>query len=283
MKTIHETKRLCCLSVSRLVADMPDNVRGWEIDPLPLYGFVDFSGQLLQEIKHLRTLLSEHELDEIKQKTTKISWYFYHTERYYRDVPSFLHVTPTEVYFSGAVKPYKQANFRTVPVVFSEVINESQVFRKIDMARLGLPLANGLIKELEANSEETEHLWKRKDALDDVQSALTKADGAREPAHAKFSEYADALVAELCSLEKQLQQADLDRERLGKKLLYRVFGLCIGDWIYCNTGLKSKLQIERVDYYEGDLVLYGSNITQKGLVGKRQGSCHIKLVNKDEH
>ena len=196
-------------------------------------------------------VLNQHQLTEVSKKITGITWFFELNNRYHIDIPTYIHVTESRVYFTGYLPPYKQKYFRTSEVPLDVILDSGREFKPINLANLQLPFAKAIASELEVQQTKFEKINDRYYTLDEA--------------------------------------IELTMEELSKKLLYRIFGLTIGDWICTDSswheGRKVHLRIERVDYYSNEIILSGPIITQKGEVGKREESIRINLCkgSDDEH
>lgn len=281
-------KKLYCLGITPLYADTKKHTVYSELYPLPSLCLCDFNELITSHITKLSQLIIEMELSDVSAKTTCVTWFFEQTNSYHINIPSCIHVTETSVYFSGYLPPYKQTYFVTSKVPINEVLDNAKMFRPIDMARLSLPLAKGMIKELGFRYQSYEKANDRFYVLDDVLTALVKLDGeTTEALESDTSNYLLALSSEISNLHKESESIELEMELLAKKLLYRAFGLTVGDWISTDSTWRPdkrvQLQIERVDYYNESITLSGPIITQKGDVGKRTESVQIRLVTNNEH
>lgn len=276
------------MSVKPLYKEIRHSRESVCVYPIPTLCLCDFEKSLTDIITELSSVLNDNELTEVAKQTTCVVWFFEQTNRYHINIPSCIHVTASEVYFSGCLAPYKQKYFITSKVPMNEVLANAGTFKPVDMTRLKLPLAKALIKELDFKYQEYEKISDRYYALDEVLEALIKLDNnTAEELDSEGSSYSNALSGEIGSLNKQRERLELEMENLAKKLLNRAFGLSVGDWICTDSTWrvekKIQLKIEQVDYYNKTITLFGPIITQKGQLGKTSKSIQIRLFTKDEH
>jgi len=280
--------KLYCLSIKPIFID--NKVVHGLLHPAPLYCLSDFNASLISCINSLIDVLNQHQLTEVSKKITGINWFFELTNRYHIDMPTYIHVTESSVFFSGYLPPYREKYFRTSEVPLDEILDNGRDFKPINLASLQLPFAKAIASELDAQQTEFEKVNDRYYALDEVRNALANLDeDTVEQLNSSSSECVTELAQEMSHLNNQNEVIELTMEELSKKLLYRTFGLTIGDWICTDSswheGRKIHLRIERVDYYSNEIVLSGPIITRKGEVGKREESIRINLCkgSDDEH
>jgi hypothetical protein len=280
--------KLYCLSIKPIFIE--HKVMHGSLHPMPLYCLTDFNASLISCINSLIEVLNQHQLTEVSKNITDIAWFFELTNRYHIDIPSYIYVTESTVYFTGYLPPYKKKYFRTSEVPLSEILDNGSDFKPINLANLQLPFAKAIASELEARQTEYEKVNDRYYALDEVKNALSNLDqDTVEQLNSSSSTCLTELAQEMSHLNKQNEAIELTIEELSKKLLYRTFGLTIGDWICTDSswheGRKVQLKIDRVDYYSNELILSGHIITQKGEVGKREESIRINIFkgSDDEH
>jgi len=272
--------KLYCLSIKPIVIE--HKVVHGSLHPMPLYCLSDFNVSLISCINSLIDVLNQHQLTEVSKKITDITWFFELTNRYHIDIPTYIHVTESTVYFTGYLPPYKQKYLRTSEVPLDEILDNGREVKPINLANLQLPFAKAISLELEAQQAEFEKVNDRYYALDEVRNALANLDeDTVEQLNSSSSTCLTELAQEMSHLNNQNEAVELAMEELSKKLLYRAFGLTIGDWICTDSswheGRKVHLRIERVDYYSNEIILSGPIITRKGEVGKREESIRINL------
>jgi len=259
--------KLYCLSIKPILVE--NKAIQAPLHPMPLYCLSDFNASLVKCINSLIKIINEHQLTKVSQKITGITWFFELTNRYHIDIPSYIHVTESTVYFTGYLPPYKQMYFRTSEIPLDEILENGRDFKPINLTNLQLPFAKAIASELEARQTEYEKVNDRYYALDEVKNALSNLDqDTVEQLNSSSSTCLTDLAHEMSHLNKQNEAIELTIEELSKKLLYRTFGLTIGDWICTDSswheGRKVQLKIDRVDYYSNELILSGHIITQKG-------------------
>lgn len=279
-----EKRRIYCLGIKPIYVETPANGRQWELLPMPSMCFCDFNPEITELIVSLKELVLEKNLDEVSKRTTLVTWFFEQTNRYHVDVPSYIHVSAADVYFTGHLSPHKQTYFQTHQVPLHEILESQEDFQSVDLARLSVPLAKSLMMEIAAKSEEQARISDRYYALDEVFTALAKLDDeVTEPINTSTDTYSVSLSSEIAGLQKTDAALEIEIDELCRKLLYRVFGLSIGDWIYSEVRGRVQLQIESVSFYDNAIILSGPIITKKGEVGKREESIYLNIQSKDEH
>ncbi|MBA6390461.1 hypothetical protein H4J38_06650 [Colwellia sp. BRX10-3] len=277
--------KLYCLSIKPILVE--NKAIQAPLYPMPLYCLSDFNASLISCINSLIDVLNQHQLTEVSKKITGITWFFELTNRYHIDIPTYIHVTESTAYFTGYLPPYKQKYFRTSEVPLDEILENGREFKAINLANLQLPFAKAIASELEAQQTEFEKINDRYFALDEVRNALANLnEDTVEQLNSSSSECLTELAQEMSHLNNKNEAIELTMEELSKKLLYRTFGLTIGDWICTDSswheGRKVQLKIDRVDYYSSTLTLSGLIITQKGEIGKREESIRINLCKGSE-
>lgn len=277
-------RRLYCLGIKPIYAEPSEYGRQWQLLPMPSMCLCDFSPEITKLIVSLKNIVLENSLSELSKRTTLVTWFFEQTNRYHIDVPSFIHVSESYVYFSGCIPPYKQTYFQTHQIPLHEILEGQKNFQAIDLARLSVPLAKSLLSEITAKSAEQERISNRYYALDEVFTALAKLDDeVIEPLNTSIADYTVSLSSEIAQLQKQDSCLELEIEELCKKLLYRIFGLSIGDWVISSVRSPVQLQIQRVSFYQSSIILTGPIITKKGDVGKREETIYLDILPNDEH
>ena len=279
-----QKRRLYCLGIKPIYVESSDNGRQWELHPMPSMCFCDFNPEIAELIVSLKALLLEHNLVEVSKQTTLVTWFFEQTNRYHIDVPSYIHVSASNVYFTGCLPPHRQTYFQTHQVTLHEILENQNDFKSVDLARLSVPLAKSLMCEIAAKSEEQARISDRYYALDEVFTALAKLDDeVTEPVNTSTADYSVSLSSEIAALQKKDSALELEIDELCKILLHRVFGLSIGDWVYYDARGRIQLQIGSVSFYDNSIILSGPMITKKGEVGKREESIYLKVLSEDEH
>jgi hypothetical protein len=212
--------KLYCLSIKPIVIE--HKVMHGSLHPVPLYCLSDFNVSLISCINSLIDVLNQHQLTEVSKKITGITWFFELTNRYHIDIPTYIHLTESSVYFSGFLPPYRQKYFQTTKVPLNEILDNGREFKPINLANLQLPFAKAIASELDAKQAEFEKINNRYYALDEVKSALANLDqDTVEQLNSSSAECLTELAQEMSHLNNQNAVIELTMEELSKKLLYR--------------------------------------------------------------
>lgn len=280
--------RVFCLRVEPLYIHEEQDYQWRRIYPTPTLCVCDFTTELIAKIERLRSLVIEHGLATVSERTAVVEWFHKLTDHYVFGTLTQINVTESTVSFSGWHPPHQAPYFQTTMLPLSEAIEANKQFRPIDLGNIRLPIAQGLIDEIVAQDEELNKLLDRSAALDELQDVLLKLDGcATGWLNSDLTEFESSLLSDAANIQRKINQLELDISQLNRQLLRRCFEIRVGDWVTCNGSDYSRktvrLQVEDVHYYDKKLCISGPIITQKGEVGKRTDSIHISVLPDDEH
>ena len=93
----------------------------------------------------------------------------------------------------------------------------------------------------------------------------------------------DLLRKEVDSFTQVVELLEQEIEALNMRLLYQCLKVQSGDWVSSDAARGKKLQlvVESASYSDGWLFIRGTNITQKGEVGKRVESIAIEVLQHE--
>ncbi len=242
--------------------------------------------ELMDEIKSLITekqaLLVEHDIAEVVVRTTLAKWYFPLTNRYHHETLTYLHIRADSISFSGKMKPYKVPHFSTPTILINSIKKLGNKIKPLPLDKLTIPLALGLIKEIQTLSTKYYDLSDLYWELDEVSSNIRKLD--EEVVNKLSFECDEALSqinAESNSLSSRQEVLEIQIENLLMRLVKNIFGIKKGDWISYVAPVTTEvtqLRLEHCSFYEGTLTINGLGLTKAGMLGKREQSIRIELV-----
>jgi len=249
---------------------------------LPTLCLFEFTDEMQYLITEKQALLVEHDIAEVVIRTTLAKWYFQLTNRYHYEVLTYLHIQADSISFSGKMKPYKSPHFTTPIILIDSIKKTGSVIKALPLDKLTIPLALGLIKEIQILSTENYDLSDLYWELDDVASNIRKLD---EKVVNKLSfeceEALSQISTESNSLNSRQEVLEVQIGNLLIRLVKNIFGITRGDWIsYVSpaTAEMTQLRFDNCSFYEGVLTIYGLGLTKSGILGKREQSIRIDLV-----
>lgn len=280
--------KIFCLRVEPLYSHEDKDYLWQRVCPMPSLCVCNFTPEFLATIEKLHTVLMEHELTSVSQRTTAVEWFHKRTDHYVFGTNTQINVTETTVSFSGWHPPHQAPYFQSSTLPLSEVLDASTEFKRIDLGNMRLPIAQGLIDEIVSKDEELNKLLDRSNALDELEGALLTLDScATGRLNSDLTEFESSLLSDVANIQRQIDQLELDIRQLNRRLLRRCLAIRVGDWIISDGSDYSRktvrLQVAEVDYYDKKLCISGPLITQKGEVGKRTESIYISVLPDDEY
>lgn len=275
------------MRVNPLYTDIDKDNTWRRITPIPTLCICDFTPELISSIKHLRDLLINNGLSIVSEQITAVEWFHKTTRRFHLHITTVMNVTKTTVYFSGHHAPHKSPYFQTTELPFSEIIESSQQFKRINLEEIHKPMPQGLVKKVLQKEQELHQRDELHSSLIELQDSLGKIDNsAIEIISTDVHELSGSLLKELSNQDAQIEKMQLEIDSLNKELLHRCFGVGKGDWIACDGSdynpKRVQLQLAEVYYHNNKLWLSGPIITQQGKVGKRTETIAISIF-PDEH
>ena len=282
-----QTKRLFCLKVKALFFDDDDRIYWRRTNPLPLFCHVHIDSDLEALIQCSRELLVTHGLSSISKRCHQVRCFFDITQSFHDDVSIDCHITEDEVFFTGFIPPFKRAYFKTSSLPISVLIDSVKQFKRIDHISPRQINQSALIESLEIKNKEQELAWDELRELEELKQQLEKSDSAAiDFTDQTLSQFKEKLIQNIEQKESQAEAQERETELLCKQLLWRYLKILPGDWIHSNVGTYKnnpvQLVVDTVDFDSTHLHIRGTNITQKGEIGKRYESVSIRIKH-DEH
>ena len=276
------TKRLFCLNVKPLLAEKPTEPFWARGISMPLFCHVAFDDKLISEIEHFRELLVTHSLHEVSKRWESVSCFFEITESYHPNATMNIHVNELSIYFTASIYPYKEPYFKTTKLPISVVTNSSKQFKRIDIAQKSQVDQTALLRLIDIKSNELDLLWEALSNLDNLKDQILKVEASEiDFTDASLTQYQKCLQGNLAAKEQRAAELQNEIDGLCRQILWRYLSLLPGDWIYSDVGRYKNTPVqviyESVSYQSGVIYVSGTNITQKGEVGKRQESIGIEI------
>jgi hypothetical protein len=250
---------------------------------LPSLCFFEFTQELLMQIDKTKEMLFEQGLHEISFQTYAASWFFKLTNRYHQNITTYIHISETEIFFSGKMRPFNDVHFCTPKVSINQLKYNKIPIKPIQLNQLTIPLALGLIKKIkQLNSQysDVEDLFYRIEPLVNEIRALDEKSAL--DLHLNSDSQIGLLSRQSNELAEKMQSLEAEMLSLSRIVLHKVFGVSKGDWISCSQlddSTLTQLQYEHCDIYENTLTISGTAITKSGLLGKREQSISIELLS----
>jgi hypothetical protein len=274
-----EQNGLVCLSVNELYHDRHMQ---HSQHVLPTLCFFELTTEMQSLIHEKQALLVEHDIAEIVVRTTLAKWYFQLTNRYHHEALTYLHIRADSISFSGKIKPYKVSHFSTPTILIKSIRELGNKIKPLPLDCLTIPLALGLIREIQILSTEYYDLSDLYWALDDVSLNIRKLD---EKLVNKLSFGCDDVLSQVRNesnnLSSRQEVLEIQIENLLMRLVKIIFGINKGDWIsYVApvTAEMTQLRFEHCSFYQGTLIINGLGLTKAGVLGKSEQSIRIELV-----
>ena len=274
-----EQRGLVCLGVNELYHERNMQHSRHVLPTLCLFEFTDEMQTVLSE---KQALLIEHDIAEVVVRTTLAKWYFKLTNRYPHEASTYLHIRADSIYFSGKLKPHKFPHFSTPAIQINSINKLGNTTKQLSLDKLTIPLALGLVKEIQTLSTEYYDLSDLYWELDEVASNIRKLD---EKVVNKLSFECDDALSKVSSesnnLSSKQEALEIQIENCLMRLAKHIFGITKGDWIsYVSpiTSETTQLRFESCSFYEGTLTINGLGLTKAGVLGKREQSIRIELV-----
>jgi len=274
------SNNILCLSVNELYQDRKFHKLN---TTLPSLCFFEFTQQLQEQIEQYKALLSEKHLHEISFETNAANWFYKLPNRYSNEITTYIHINEKEIFFSGKMRPFYEAHFRTSKVRINQLKYNQTPIKPIHLNQLTSPLALGLItkiKHLNRQHSEVEGVFYGIEPLvNEIRSLDSKS---AFHLHINCDSQIDLLNRQSNELLEKMRALESETLSLSRIVLNKVFGISKGDWISFSSGDDSsiiQLQYEYCDIYENTLNIRGKGITQAGKLGKREQSISIELMD----
>tara|TARA_R110001583_G_scaffold75830_1_gene208346 strand:+ start:16501 stop:17352 length:852 start_codon:yes stop_codon:yes gene_type:complete len=281
----HENKkRVYCLKAKPLYAAETQGLyhqRGVQ----PLFCHCNANDELVALVVHLREQLMALDLYQVSKAYPDARWFFELGDRYYSQVTSFIHVTHKMVYFSGHLLPYESPQFQSCAIPIAELLFNQGEFKNIDPVVHYHPRVKGLIDEIVSKEAELSRRFDQACALERLVDAMGELDEVTSVINTDLEAHQHRLKMEASELSHQYDQLERDIKALSLKMLYQCFQVQVGDWVVSNVLTRGKtiqLVVASASYSNGWLFINGTNVTQKGVVGKRDERIALKVL-PDEH
>ncbi|WP_394185147.1 hypothetical protein [Pseudoalteromonas tetraodonis] len=248
---------------------------------LPTYCLVEFAETLINEMLNARKLLEENNLYEVVVKTTEVNWFYQLTNRYHHSITSYLHVTNTEIAFSGLLPPNKEPHFITSYVDINDIALPERNIKSVILNKKSVPLVLSLIRELEAKQERFEKTSDLYWQLENIVSPIRDLDDkCTNVLTTGCDELFSNLNEESNTLSVQTERLELEIEQIVLRVIKRIFGVVYGDLItHIDTKNRTtSLRFEHAYYYDKEVTFSGTGVTKQGKVGKRHQSFSIKIM-----
>lgn len=254
---------------------------------LPLFCQVIMDADLVQQIHQCRVLLVTHGLSTASQRCHKVSCFFEITGTFYPEILVDLQVTEQFVSFVGMVPPYKTPYFHSVGIPISAITGADLQLKSADLHHIAQSEQSALIRLIDSKTEQLHLLYDALNTLEDLKNQLETVNSTDvDLSTSEFCQYQHQVHISIVSKELQARTLEHEIETLCKQLLWRLFSIMPGDWLYSYSGRpkrgQSQIVYESASYEHGAVYVSGKAITQKGEVGKRDDSIVIWLKH-DEH
>lgn len=252
---------------------------------LPTYCLVEFAETLINEVRKARKLLEENNLYEVVVKTTEVNWFYQLTNRYHHSMTSYIHVTSTEIAFSGLLPPNKKSHFITPYVDIDDIALPKRNIKSVILDKKRVPLVLSLVRALEAKQEAFEKTSDLYWQLESIVSPIRDLDNnCTNVLTIGNDELLSNLNEESNTLSVQTERLELEIEQIVLKVINRVFGVVYGDLItHIDTKNRTiSLRFEHAYYYDKEITFSGTGVTKQGKLGKRHQSFSMKIMADPE-
>jgi hypothetical protein len=237
----------------------------------------------VSQVLSLRERLIEEGFHQITQCLPEARWFYELSQRYHHEVKSFINVTEKSVFLTGFLPPFDEPHFQTTKIPIAELLLNPGQFKHADPVVHVSPLVKSLIAEIEAKDAELDRRLEQSYALDRLGEAMSELDEVTAVINVDLNTHQDLLRKEVDSFTQAVEQLEQEIEALNIRLLYQCLKVQIGDWVSSDVARGKKLQlvVESASYADGWLSIRGTNITQKGEVGKRVESFTVEVLQHE--
>lgn len=284
MNIVSTPKRVICLGIRPMYEDSKARTYEYFVQPKPLFCRLPVTQSFVDKVTELRCWLVEKDLKSLSFLWRDIVWFYGVTERFHFGIESIVHVSATELFITGKYNFEAESLYRSVSLPISELIEE-QVLKSVDTTAFELPCSKALITEIDAKYQSYLRTLDMQEKLEQVRDDLISlADSSVQLMSVENQRYIDSLQLEVAALDRLTSEQELSLESLCARLLYQSLQIALGDWVYFDINRHRKpvqLVAESVSYHEGVIYINGSNITQKGEIGKRQESISFGILNNE--
>lgn len=276
------TKRVYCLKVKPLYVEAHYGMY-YAHNLQPLFCHCLFHDDLVSQVLSLREQLIEQDLNQMSKCLPEARWFFELSHRVHHEVKSYIHVTAKSVFFTGYLPPFDEPQFQTSKIPITELSVDHGQFKHLDPVVHSGPLVNNLIVEIEAKEAELVRRIDQSYAIDKLADVMDELDEVTAVINTDLNRHQALLRKEVTSFTRAYALLEQQIEDLSLRLLYLCLQVQVGDWISSNVANRNKmiqLVVESVSYAEGWLFIRGTNVTQKGKVGKRNDSISIAVLHE---
>jgi hypothetical protein len=273
-------RQVLCLSVFRKNMPSGTNEMQW-LYPTPKFALRIVTESLLKKIEQLRSVLVEQQLVSAACLDTEVSWFESVEQNSRLHAQAVMNVSVDKVWFSGRVEPHSEDYFETQAIQLSDIFDHEKSVKTMGFHQFNSPLAMPLIREIRKKSTESDALFRRYDAFEELSDSLNKITNIETDC---LNTNLDSMCHELAQQIDKLKSADDKAEKkldiLCLKLLNVVFGITVGDridYLSSNSDRPISLVVRRASFYDSSLIVSGPKILKSGGVGKRDESIFIPL------
>ncbi|MFQ3249108.1 MAG: hypothetical protein ACI9O6_000912 [Glaciecola sp.] len=281
-------KKLLCLNVELLKAfDRAKPIYACSV-PSPKICSVFVTPSLNEMIHTGLRLIEDNNLSEVVFSAPEVTWFSSLEERIYQSINASVHISKTNIFYSGAFAPDLTPVFVSTRLPISSItLGKPSAKKELNLSFLSTEAAKALIAEIENLDRELRVAWDRQESLEELDNALDNLSAGSLLADASNT---DALASEVSHevkhLMQQSEQLEIEIAKKCETLCKRVLGIDIGDNILTQNNYKNnhqEIQMESVRYYDGTMYITGPKVLKTGKLGKRHETAYIKLVGNDEH
>jgi hypothetical protein len=250
--------------------------------PTPKFALRIVTESLRSKIEQHRNLLVEQQLVSVACIDSDVSWFKSVEQTSRLQAQGVMHVSVNEIWFSGRVEPHSEDYFETQAIKLDDIFGDAKSVKTINFHQFKSPLAIPLIREITKKAAESEALFDRYDALEDLLDSLNKLTKIETDClNTNLDNMCHELAQQIDILKSDTDDAEKDIDFLCLKLLNVVFGITVGDridYLSPNTDSPISLIIRRVSFHGDYLIINGPKILKTGAVGKRDESICIEIL-----
>ncbi len=276
-------KRVYCMKVKQLFVETHYGMyHAGRVQPL--FCHCAFHDELVSQVLSLRERLIEEGFHQITRCLPEARWFYELSQRYHHEVKSFINVTEKSVFLTGFLPPFDEPHFQTTKIPIAELLLNPGQFKHVDPVVDACPSVKSLIAEIEAKDAELERRLEQSYALDRLSEAMSELDEVTAVINVDLDTHQDLLRKEVDSFTQAVEQLEQEIDALNMRLLYQCLKVQSGDWVSSDVAIRGKklqLVVESASYSDGWLSIRGTNITQKGEVGKRVESFTIEVLQHE--
>lgn len=275
------SKQVLCLAVYKKKT-LPEGRENQWLYPTPKFALRIVTELLISKIEQHLNVLDEQQFVSVACIDSEVSWFESVDQTSRLRAQAVMHVEIDKIWFSGRIEPHSEDYFETNTILLADIFDDKKLVKTIDPHQFNSPLAMPLIREIRKKTAESEALFERYDALEELSDSLNKMTNIETDClNTNVDSMCHELALQIDLLKSGADQAEQNVDNMCLTLLNVVFGITLGDRIdnlSPNSDKPISLVIRRVSFHNGAVLVSGPKVLKSGGVGKRDESIFIPLL-----